>query len=133
MRQERSRLAKFLARKISKKKVETSGVAALTFGDLIYDMVRVDQRYIDGVNFSRPSKDLSSVFKIGKQNLSESPEPLNVLHERNYAGSSFVTPDMFGNYQYGSELLNITFNPTLESELATYNFDDDGTNAEKNT
>tara|TARA_E500000331_G_C17261365_1_gene715411 strand:+ start:733 stop:2166 length:1434 start_codon:yes stop_codon:yes gene_type:complete len=51
--------------------------------------------------------------------------------ERNYAGSSFVTPDMFGNYQYGSELLNITFNPTLESELATYNFDDDGTNAEK--
>ena len=51
--------------------------------------------------------------------------------ERNYAGSSFVTPEMFGKYQYGSELLNITFNPTLESELATYNFDDDGTNAEK--
>jgi len=92
-RQERSKLAKFLERKISTKKVETSGVAALTFGDLIYDMVRVDQRYIKGVDFSRPSKDLSSVFKIGKQNISESPETLNILHERNYSGYTheFVT------------------------------------------
>jgi hypothetical protein len=33
--------------------------------------------------------------------------------ERNYAGTSFVTPDMFGTYQYGSELLNVTFDPTV--------------------
>ena len=85
-KQEYSKLAKFLERKISTKKVEASGVAALTFGDLIYDMVRVDQRYIDGVDFSRPSKNLSSVFKIGKQNISESPGTLDVLHERNYSG-----------------------------------------------
>ncbi len=32
--------------------------------------------------------------------------------ERNYAGTSFVTPDMFGSYRYGSELLNVTFDPT---------------------
>ena len=51
--------------------------------------------------------------------------------ERNYAGSSFVNLDMFGNYQYGSKKLNISFNPNQESELATYNFDDDGTKAEK--
>ena len=31
--------------------------------------------------------------------------------ERNYAGTSFVTPDMFGKYRYGSKLLNITFDP----------------------
>ena len=61
-------------------------VFALTFGDLIDDMVRVDQRYIDGVDFSRPSKDLSSVFKIGKQNISESTEKLDILHDRNYSG-----------------------------------------------
>ena len=90
---ERSKLAKFLERKISTKKVEASGVAALTFGDLIYDMVRVDQRYIKGVDFSSPRKDLSSVFKIGKQNISESPETLDILHERNYSGYTheFVT------------------------------------------
>lgn len=51
--------------------------------------------------------------------------------ERNYAGTSFVTPDMFGSYQYGSELLNISFDPTHEQELASYQFDDDGAEAEK--
>jgi predicted Zn-dependent protease len=51
--------------------------------------------------------------------------------ERNFAGTSFVTPDMFGSYRYGSELLNVTFDPTLPEELASYAFDDDGTPAEK--
>jgi predicted Zn-dependent protease len=51
--------------------------------------------------------------------------------ERNYAGTSFVTPDMFGRYQYGSPLLNVTFDPSLPGELAGYAFDDDGTPAEK--
>ena len=51
--------------------------------------------------------------------------------ERNFAGTSFVTPDMFGTYRYGSELLNITFDPTRPEELASYAFDDEGTRAEK--
>ena len=51
--------------------------------------------------------------------------------ERNYAGTSFVTPDMFGSYRYGSDLLNITYDPTRPEELATYAFDDDGTPARK--
>jgi predicted Zn-dependent protease len=51
--------------------------------------------------------------------------------ERNYAGTSFVTLDMFGSYQYGSELLNITFDPTRDEQLASYGFDDDGTPATK--
>ncbi|HEY8515816.1 MAG TPA: TldD/PmbA family protein [Candidatus Binatia bacterium] len=51
--------------------------------------------------------------------------------ERNYAGTSFVTPDMFGRYRYGSELLNVTFDPTRAGELASYAFDDEGTPAER--
>ena len=51
--------------------------------------------------------------------------------ERNFAGTSFVTPDMFGSYRYGSERLNITFDPTRPEELASYAFDDEGTRAEK--
>ncbi len=47
--------------------------------------------------------------------------------ERNFAGTSFVTPDMFGTYRYGSDLLNVTFDPTRPEELASYAFDDDGT------
>jgi len=51
--------------------------------------------------------------------------------ERNYAGTSFVTPEMFGSYRYGSELLNVTFDPGVAGELAGYRFDDEGTQAER--
>jgi len=51
--------------------------------------------------------------------------------ERNYAGTSFVTPDMVGSYRYGSDLLNITFDPTRPEQLASYAFDDDGQRAER--
>jgi len=51
--------------------------------------------------------------------------------ERNFAGTSFVTTAMFGTYRYGSELLNVTFDPTIPEELASYAFDDDGTPAQK--
>ncbi|NOY25377.1 MAG: TldD/PmbA family protein, partial [Oligoflexia bacterium] len=51
--------------------------------------------------------------------------------ERNYAGTSFVTPEMFGSYQYGSALLNVSFDPDLPGELASYAFDDDGIRAAK--
>ena len=51
--------------------------------------------------------------------------------ERNFAGTSFVTPEMFGNYQYGSKGLNITFDPTQPEELASYGWDDEGTPAER--
>jgi predicted Zn-dependent protease len=51
--------------------------------------------------------------------------------ERNYAGTSFVTPDMFGSYRYGSRLLNVTFDPGVTQEMASYAFDDEGTVAER--
>lgn len=51
--------------------------------------------------------------------------------ERNYAGTSFVTPDMFGTYQYGSDLLDITFDPSRSEQYASYQFDDDGQPARK--
>ena len=46
--------------------------------------------------------------------------------ERNYAGTSFVTLEMFGHYRYGSELLNVSFDPLRAGELASYAFDDEG-------
>lgn len=51
--------------------------------------------------------------------------------ERNYAGTSFVRPEMFGAYRYGSELLNVTYDPTLGNELASYAYDDEGAPAAK--
>ncbi len=51
--------------------------------------------------------------------------------ERNYAGTSFVTLDMFGTYRYGSDLLNIVWDPTRPEQLASFAFDDEGTPASK--
>ena len=51
--------------------------------------------------------------------------------ERNYAGTSFVTQDMFGSYQYGSEHLNVTFDPGHTEQLASYGYDDEGTPAQR--
>ena len=46
--------------------------------------------------------------------------------ERNFAGTSFVTLDMFGNYRYGSDLLNVTYDPSRTEQVASFAFDDDG-------
>jgi predicted Zn-dependent protease len=46
--------------------------------------------------------------------------------ERNYAGGSFVKTSDFGKLSYGSELMNVTFNPTIAGEFASYSFDDTG-------
>lgn len=51
--------------------------------------------------------------------------------ERNFAGTSFVTLDMFGRYQYGSELLNVTYDPDIGEQFASFAFDDDGSIASR--
>nr|WP_295905733.1 TldD/PmbA family protein [uncultured Bdellovibrio sp.] len=51
--------------------------------------------------------------------------------ERNYAGWSFVKPDDFGKLQYGSKLMNVTFDPTISDAMASYAFDDSGYKATK--
>ncbi|MES2999816.1 MAG: TldD/PmbA family protein [Pseudomonadota bacterium] len=51
--------------------------------------------------------------------------------ERNYAGTSFVTMDMFGTYQYGSPLLNVSFAPDIAEQFAAFAWDDDGAPAER--
>lgn len=51
--------------------------------------------------------------------------------ERNYAGWSFVKPSDFGSLRYGPPIMNVTFDPTLEGENASYCFDDTGASAQK--
>jgi len=51
--------------------------------------------------------------------------------ERNYAGGSFVKPSDFGTLSYGSTVMNITFNPTMAGEFASYRFDDTGAPASR--
>jgi predicted Zn-dependent protease len=51
--------------------------------------------------------------------------------ERNYAGWSFVREEDFGKLQYGSKIMNITFDPTINSQFASYGYDDGGLKAER--
>ncbi len=51
--------------------------------------------------------------------------------ERNYAGWSFVREADFGKLQYGSKIMNITFDPTVDNQFACYGFDDGGLKAER--
>ncbi|MGY2703593.1 TldD/PmbA family protein [Nocardioides sp. HB32] len=47
-------------------------------------------------------------------------------YEANYAGTSFATPDLLGTLQYGSPVMNVTGDRTVEHGLATIGYDDDG-------
>jgi TldD protein len=47
-------------------------------------------------------------------------------YEANYAGTSFATPDLLGNLQYGSPVMNVTGDRTVEHGLATIGYDDEG-------
>jgi predicted Zn-dependent protease len=49
--------------------------------------------------------------------------------ERNYAGWSFIKPSDFGKLQYGTRLMNVTFDPELVGQNASYLADDIGAKA----
>jgi TldD protein len=47
-------------------------------------------------------------------------------YEANYAGTSFATPDQLGKLQYGSPVMHVTGDRTVEHGLATIGYDDEG-------
>ena len=51
--------------------------------------------------------------------------------ERNFAGGSFITLQDIGSFRYGSPLMNVSFDPTIAQELASYGADDIGNAAVK--
>jgi TldD protein len=52
-------------------------------------------------------------------------------YEAAYAGTSFATLDKLGSLQYGSEVMNITGDRTVEHGLATIGYDDEGVAAQQ--
>jgi TldD protein len=51
--------------------------------------------------------------------------------EAAYAGTSFLHPGDLGSLRYGSELMNITTDPTTPRGLGTFGYDDEGVPAER--
>ncbi len=46
--------------------------------------------------------------------------------ERNFSGMSFATPENLDSLQYGSEIVNVTVNPTAPNALGSFGWDDEG-------
>jgi len=51
-------------------------------------------------------------------------------YEAAYAGTSFATPDKLGTMRYGSPLMNVTADRTVEFGLASVGYDDEGVAAQ---
>jgi len=51
-------------------------------------------------------------------------------YESAYAGTSFATPDKLGSMRYGSPVMTVTADRTVEHGLATIGFDDEGVAAQ---
>ncbi len=51
-------------------------------------------------------------------------------YEAAYAGTSFATPDKLGTMRYGSPVMNVTADRTVEFGLATVGYDDEGVAAQ---
>jgi TldD protein len=52
-------------------------------------------------------------------------------YEAAYAGTSFATPDKLGSLQYGSSVMNVTGDRTVEHGLASVGYDDEGVAAQQ--
>jgi TldD protein len=52
-------------------------------------------------------------------------------YEAAYAGTSFATPDTLGTMRYGSPVMNVTADRTVDYGLATVGFDDEGVRAQR--
>ena len=51
--------------------------------------------------------------------------------EASYAGTSFLTPDMLGDFRYGSDLCDIVADATVPGGLGTFGWDDEGVAAQQ--
>ena len=51
-------------------------------------------------------------------------------YEAAYAGTSFATPDLLGKLRYGSPVMNVTADRTVDFGLATVGYDDEGVAAQ---
>jgi predicted Zn-dependent protease len=119
----------------------TNGFPVMQAGDEFFDAARLKQQ---AKEIAQEAIDLTQAEECptGEFDLILMPDQLYLqIHEsighpievdrilgdeRNYAGWSFIKPEDFGRLQYGSKLLNVTFDPSVSGELASYEFDDTG-------
>jgi predicted Zn-dependent protease len=115
------------------------GMELLNQGDLLYRVQQIGEQAVELLSAEECPNTSTSLVLAPDQMMLQIHEsvghPLEIDRilgdERNYAGGSFVNKSDFGNLEYGSPLMNITFDPTVPGEFASYGFDDIGNIATK--
>jgi TldD protein len=51
--------------------------------------------------------------------------------EASFAGTSFLTPEKYGTFRYGSDIVNLTADATIPGGLGTFGWDDEGVPAQR--
>ena len=51
--------------------------------------------------------------------------------EASYAGTSFVSPEMLGKFQYGAPIVNVVADATVPGGLGSFGYDDEGVKSER--
>ncbi len=110
------------------------GLEAWDFNELLAECERTGSQAIELLSAPNCPTDTRDLLLAPDQMLIQIHEsighPLELDRilgdERNYAGWSFVKPSDFGDLQYGSPLMNVTFDPSVPGEFASYAFDDGG-------
>lgn len=118
---------------------QQGGLERLAAADLVGDAPRVAEEAIALLAAPECPKGRMDLVLLSSQMVLQIHEsighPLELDRilgdERNYAGTSFVTLEMFGRYRYGSERLNVTFDPGVPGELASALTDDEGSPARR--
>ncbi len=54
-----------------------------------------------------------------------------LMQEASFAGTSFLTLEKLNNFQYGSEIVNLTADATIPGGLGTFGYDDEGVPAQR--
>ena len=81
-------------------------------------------------NTSQPFFQSGYVEHNARFTVSGLPNDRAIGYEAAYAGTSFATPDKLGTLQYGSPVMNVTADRTVEFGLASAGFDDEGVAAQ---
>jgi predicted Zn-dependent protease len=109
-----------------------AGIEVLDAGDFWDRAVRVGEQAVELLSADDCPEEITSLVLMPDQMMLQIHEsighPLELDRilgdERNYAGSSFVKPSDFGTLKYGSPVLNVTYDPTVAGEFASFGFDD---------
>ena len=116
-----------------------AGLEAFETSDLWENVRKVGEQAEELLSADECPTETSSLLLLPSQMILQIHESIGhpleldriIGDERNFAGWSFVKPSDVGQLQYGSPLMNVSFDPTIANEMASYAFDDSGAKAER--